>query len=695
MRALRTTGQWLVMVAIATVALAPPARSQDNRASQQTETASRRSPGKDERGVRGRKVKDVVSEARSNRNLSAIVSEEVIELAADDNAYLDGSGQPFYADFGLYDDSIADPSGPATAQIIDAQPAANAFALHSRPGSSKTIYLDFDGDTITDSAWLASGQTSKTVPAFDRDGAPGSFSDAERNYIVSVWQSVAEDYAPFDVDVTTQLPPATALSVDFSGDAVFGVKTTITPENWLCGAGCVGVAYINVFGNNLSQFSRSFYSPAWAFPTSNMSAAALAQTISHEVGHNIGLNHDGTATAGYYSGHNNWTPIMGSATSRAYTQWSRGEYAGANNQEDDLALIAQRIPYAADTAGSSLGTATLVPITSTSISQTMISSSADVDLYRIDGATFVQPTITMAPFSPNLYATMKILDSTGTVVATSSPTSATTSLTHSSVSPSTFYISVEPTANGTPSTGFSTYGSVGVYSLQLSLLDNPPSVSNIQIAPTGDGTVTATWTAPTTTATLTYEATPCINSVCAAPVTTSLPMATFANLPVGSSAYVQVRSKNQVGSPSALTNSSTIAVLARPTSPTTQKLRFDAATNRVTIDWTAPGVSAPSSIVEMTFSIQTSSQTINGVLPSSAGSMIVQLNAVGDWIDVTMSSRSDAPTPLNLSQPTTTRLDLGRIAASPSAPPSGATPRGAAPQAPTVGTVPRTAAPQA
>ena len=41
----------------------------------------------------------------------------------------------------------------------------------------------------------------------------------------------------------------------------------------------------------------------------------IAEAISHEAGHNMGLSHDGNATTGYYSGQGSgatgWAPIMG------------------------------------------------------------------------------------------------------------------------------------------------------------------------------------------------------------------------------------------------------------------------------------------------------------------------------------------------------------------------------------------------
>jgi hypothetical protein len=41
--------------------------------------------------------------------------------------------------------------------------------------------------------------------------------------IQSIWQRVAEDFAPFDVDVTTEAPALSALTRASSSDTVFGM----------------------------------------------------------------------------------------------------------------------------------------------------------------------------------------------------------------------------------------------------------------------------------------------------------------------------------------------------------------------------------------------------------------------------------------------------------------------------------------
>ena len=105
----------------------------------------------------------------------------------------------------------------------------------------------------------------------------------------------------------------------------------------LCGGGCGGIAYVGVFDQTSNH---AYYQPAFVFQNGvGGGQKNIAEVSSHEAGHNVGLSHDGTATSGYYSGHGSWAPIMGVGYYRAITQWSRGEYAGANQTQDDFAVM--------------------------------------------------------------------------------------------------------------------------------------------------------------------------------------------------------------------------------------------------------------------------------------------------------------------------------------------------------------------
>src|SRR5262249_6432351 len=76
-------------------------------------------------------------------------------------------------------------------------------ALSSLPGAKASIYLDFVGDYV--SSW--GSYSNITTPAFDQDGNPTTFSDGELASITNIWGRVAEDYAPFNLNVTTVPPP--------------------------------------------------------------------------------------------------------------------------------------------------------------------------------------------------------------------------------------------------------------------------------------------------------------------------------------------------------------------------------------------------------------------------------------------------------------------------------------------------------
>lgn len=74
---------------------------------------------------------------------------------------------------------------------------------HSKPGSSSVIFLDFDGDSKKsgESAWGAYENSG-----YNPRGKPYDFDSVERKEIGLIWARVTEDYAPFDVDVTTEEP---------------------------------------------------------------------------------------------------------------------------------------------------------------------------------------------------------------------------------------------------------------------------------------------------------------------------------------------------------------------------------------------------------------------------------------------------------------------------------------------------------
>jgi hypothetical protein len=74
--------------------------------------------------------------------------------------------------------------------------------LSSLPGAKCSIYLNFAGDFTAQ--W--GSYSNITTPAYDIDGDPSTFTQTELNNITKIWQFVSEDYAPFNINVTTVQP---------------------------------------------------------------------------------------------------------------------------------------------------------------------------------------------------------------------------------------------------------------------------------------------------------------------------------------------------------------------------------------------------------------------------------------------------------------------------------------------------------
>ena len=245
------------------------------------------------------------------------------ELLEDSSMFLTDTGFVGYADTAEWS-----PAEPAAALSVAALPA-NVFDLHSRPTSSRVIYLDFDGHSATDPAWASIvGFPSIVSAPFDIDGVPTSFSAAEQSLIYEVWQRVAEDYRPFDVNITTRDPGLEGIRRTSSVDAAYGQRVVITPSNF-AGPSVIGVALLDVFGSDADHAAYAFTDLGY-----KQTAKTMGEAVSHEAGHTFGLSHDGgPVSPSYYDGHGAWAPIMGRPIdpARPVTQWSRGEYSGANN----------------------------------------------------------------------------------------------------------------------------------------------------------------------------------------------------------------------------------------------------------------------------------------------------------------------------------------------------------------------------
>ena len=397
-------------------------------------------------------------------------------LSNDSSFWLDECGYAFYVD--------ETANTKESTSIVQAATIAydQTFKLHSKPGSSRTIYLDFNGHSFSNTAWnkYFRVKSSYFANGYSQDTNFNNFTNLEQDVIQSIWLRVSEDYAPFDVDVTTEEPAAGVLERSSVSDSVYGTRAVVTGDTGMqrvCG--CGGVAYVGVFDNTGSQWA--YYQPAWIFTAGvGTGAKNITEALSHEVGHNLGLSHDGTRSVGYYQGASGWAPIMGVGYYQGLTQWSKGEYPGANNKEDDFVVMSSNgaaIRFD-DYGDSSTSATTLQPL-----QNGVISSRSDTDWFTLTAAASSNVTLSanVESVSPNLDIKMEIYDAANltTPLATVDPSMSvvngdsvsglSASITIAFVAGRTYFVKIDGVGFGDPATtGYSDYGSIGKYSIAVS-----------------------------------------------------------------------------------------------------------------------------------------------------------------------------------------------------------------------------------
>jgi hypothetical protein len=364
-------------------------------------------------------------------------------------------------------------AGSATILSVPA-PTSPAYHLESKPGSANVIYLDFDGQFLPASTLRKYTPTPYTGTSLKLGAANVSAND-----IITIWKTIREDFIPFDVNVTTDSVVFRNASVGKRQQCIF------TPDDeWI---GVLGAALLGSFQTD---------EPCFAFTKFNKGKAA-AEVGSHELGHTFGLTHDGTfAVPEYYNGHgtapNTWSPIMGGSHSANVTQWSKGEYQNANNAQDDLTIIASRLGYRTDEAGSTLATAKALVVDlngtiSTTSNSGIIATATDVDVYTFTttgGTVIIDANAVYAPNNAgtqtaisNLDILLQLKDNAGTVLTSSDDQYTLGGSITLTVAAGTYSISIEGTGYlNALTTGYSDYASVGEYVLSGTI----PQMNNNQ-----------------------------------------------------------------------------------------------------------------------------------------------------------------------------------------------------------------------
>jgi hypothetical protein len=556
-------------------------------------------PARGERAIR--ELGDRLSVAAARNDLRA--HELRTLLRSDRTAQLDSTGRVRFVEPAA---KVEERSGVLGATIA---PLAQTFQLHSNPGADLTIFLDVDGADVSGTEWnYTDGVATGWHPAWDPSGNGDGFDDTELRTVQEVWAIVAEDYAPFDVDVTTEDPGDAALVRDSTDDPTYGTRVLVSPSedaaSRICDNACGGVAYLSVFDRVLSTTQ-----PAWVFPQAlGDSSKNVAEAAAHEAGHNLGLRHHGTATLGYYSGHGSWAPIMGVGYQRPLAQWSHGSYPGAaNTSQDDVAVISSYLGRRSDEAPGPADAAVELP-TGTAY----VTDAADVDTYLLGTCTAGSAvTVSTAGLAPNLDVKATLRNGSGTVVATAAPVSGpgdgtTATGVGATVTVPTagtgWTVSVDGVGEGTWSAGgYDDYGSLGAYTVsapgcQGTPVDGVPSVPQALAAGAAAlDALTLSWAAPADAGS--SPVTGYVVSRSGTDQTWTLPATArshvFNALAPGTSYALSVRAVNATGAgPVGTVSGTTLAPPpVVPSAPRNVTGAYDPATDEITVWWAEPASS--------------------------------------------------------------------------------------------------------
>jgi hypothetical protein len=410
-------------------------------------------------------------------------------LEVDRSVRLGPEGHIVFLDAVDPDDTAIAPDMGAPAAASDSAPAPVPTALatnglplhHSKPGAPWTLYVDVESQTVLVSQamrlMLNLRVSTITTSGLTLDADSTTFNVDEQQVVSRIWGRVAEDWAPFDVDVTTERPASFATS-PWGGPRV--IWNIVTRTETILGFRA-GSLYGIAAAANLCGISTQFLGqPTFTFWANTGAAnhSDLADTISHEAGHVVGLVHDGARIGGstveYYGGNGDgptsWGPIMGSPIARNVTQWSAGDYPNASNLgvcgpglQDDVAHIAQTFGRRADEAGNT--DAEAAPLAAPT--RAVITETTDVDVFALPRADDVRIQIT--PFRAgeqtdggNLDVAAEIVNGAGLVVVRTDDVTQTAAELSALLPPGQHFLRVQASADPA---NYPAYGSLGQYTV--------------------------------------------------------------------------------------------------------------------------------------------------------------------------------------------------------------------------------------
>lgn len=335
--------------------------------------------------------------------------------------------------------------------------SAQYVVYNSYPSATATIFLDFDGHTVSGTPWNSSG------PIVCRP------SGLTNENIANIFYRVAEDYRPFNVNVTTD-------SVKYftaPHNRRMRVIITVTSD-WYGQAG--GVAFIGSFtwGNQTPCF---VFSALLGYNTKKIS-----ESISHEAGHTLGLNHQATYNLnceresnynyGQGYGETGWAPIMGCGYYQNLSLWHEGPSSISCNQiQNDLTIITSNngFSYRPDDHPDTSAFASALSFTDNQfLAYGIVERNTDKDLFKFTIPSLGYFRLNAVPFNvgtgntgANIDLKISLYTASNTLLNSYNPNDLLNVVIDTLLAAGMYFISVEGAGNR----NMPAYGSLGSYFL--------------------------------------------------------------------------------------------------------------------------------------------------------------------------------------------------------------------------------------
>lgn len=336
----------------------------------------------------------------------------------------------------------------------------------SLPSAPAVIFLDFDGHTVEGTAWNYNGPIVCASSGLDNAK------------ITTVYNRVAEDFRPFNINVTTD---STQFLAAPSNKRIRVMLTTTS--DWYGSAG--GVAFVG-------SFTWGDDSPCFVFTALlNYNVKNISEATSHETGHTLGLYHQSAYDAncvktsdyhyGLGAGEIGWAPIMGVGYYQNMTLWSNGPNSfGCNSYQNDLNIITSSngISFRTDDHAASFAGATEIPFSSNQFTVNgIIEQNADNDMIKFTQPAFGRFQLNAIPYNvgtgnagSNLDLQVTVYNSAQNEISVYNPGTLLSSVVDTFLNPGTYYLRIEGRGNiYAPN-----FASLGSYALQANFTAGNP-----------------------------------------------------------------------------------------------------------------------------------------------------------------------------------------------------------------------------